>query len=82
MNGEQIELLQKYAYKKVEELGREIKQGNIAVAPSVFKDRDSCTFCQFKEVCSFDPKLQGFKKRELIDMEAEEIWKEIRKKEE
>lgn len=82
MTGEQIELLQKYAYKKVEELGREIKQGNIAVAPSVFKDRDSCTFCQFKEVCSFDPKLQGFKKRELIDMEAEEIWKEIRKKEE
>lgn len=82
MTGEQIELLQKYAYKKVEELGREIKQGNIAVAPSVFKGRDSCTFCQFKEVCSFDPKLQGFKKRELIDMEAEEIWKEIRKKEE
>lgn len=82
MTGEQIELLQQFAHKKVEELGREIKDGNIDLNPSVFKDRDSCTFCQYKEVCSFDPKLEGFKKRELEDLEAEEIWKEIRKKEE
>ena len=82
MTGEQIELLQEYAHKKVEELGQEIQAGNIAIAPSVLKDRDSCTFCQFKEVCSFDAKLEGYKKRELKDMEAEEIWKKIRERSE
>ena len=40
--------------------------------------RDSCTFCQFKEVCSFDRRLQGYEKEELKDLETEEVWKEIR----
>lgn len=78
MTGEEIETLQMFAHKKVEELGKEIKDGNIGISPSVFKDRDSCMFCQFKEVCSFDPKLQGYEKRELEDLDAETIWKEIR----
>ena len=78
MEQEQIETLQKYAMKKVEALGKEIAEGNIAIHPTVFKDRDSCTFCQFKEVCSFDRRLQGYEKEELKDLETEEVWKEIR----
>ena len=78
---EEIELLQSFAYKKVEELGREIKDGNIAISPGVFKEKDSCMFCQFKEVCSFDVRLDGYEKRELKDLDEDDIWKEIRKKE-
>ena len=78
MKQEQIETLQAYAMKKVESLGQEIAEGNIAIQPTVFKDRDSCTFCQFKEVCSFDSRLQGYEKKQLKDLEEEEVWKEIR----
>ena len=78
MKQEQIEILQTYAMKKVESLGREIAEGNIAVQPAVFKDRDACTFCQFKEICSFDGRLQGYEKRKLKDLDEEEVWKEIR----
>lgn len=78
MNREEIETLQKYARKKVEFLGKEIAEGNIAMSPAVFKDRDSCTFCQFKEVCSFDPRLQGHEKKELEELDSEAVWKEIR----
>lgn len=78
MKQEQIETLQAYAMKKVESLGQEIADGNIAIQPTVFKDRDSCTFCQFKEICSFDSRLQGYAKKQLKDLEEEVVWKEIR----
>lgn len=78
MSQEEIETLQKFARQKVEDLGKEIAQGNITVNPTVFKDRDACTFCQYKAVCSFDPRLEGYEKKELKDPGEEEIWKEIR----
>ena len=80
MSEEEIGVLQKYARTKVESLGQEIADGNIAINPKVYKDRDACTFCQYKSVCSFDARLQGYEKERLVDLETEEIWKEIRAK--
>ena len=48
--------------------------------PKVYKDREACTFCQYKNVCDFDSRLQGHEKEKLKDLEPEEIWKEIRAK--
>ena len=80
MKEEQIEILLKYAKQKVTHLGQEIADGNIAMEPKVFKEKDACTFCQYKDVCSFDSRLQGHEKKELQDMPAEELWQEIRAK--
>ena len=80
MKEEQIDILLKYARQKVEHLGQEIADGNIAMEPKVFKEKDACTFCQYKDVCSFDSRLQGHEKKELKDMPAEELWQEIRAK--
>lgn len=78
MTEEQIQILGQYAGKKIEILGKEIMDGNIAINPKKYKDRDACTFCKFQEVCGFDTSLPGFEKQELEDMEKEELWKEIR----
>ena len=78
MTEEEIEVLQLYAQKKIETLGKEIMDGNIAINPKTFKKKEACTFCQFHEICEFDSRLQGFEKKQLEDMEAEELWKEIR----
>lgn len=78
MKEEQIDILLKYARQKVEHLGQEIADGNIAMEPKVFKGKDACTFCQYKDVCSFDSHLQGYEKKELKDMPAEELWQAIR----
>ena len=80
MSEEQINTLLKYAREKIEDLGQEIADGNIDMNPKVYKDRDACTFCQYKNVCSFDSRLQGHEKEELKDLEPEEIWGEIRAK--
>ena len=78
MNREEIEILQQYAGKKIEALGKEILEGNIAIDPKTFKKKDACTFCQFQGICEFDSRLHGFEKKELEDMEPEKLWKEIR----
>ena len=78
MTQEEIEVLQLYASKKIQTLGKEILEGNIAINPKTFKKKEACTYCRFREVCEFDSRLQGFEKRELEDMEAEKLWKEIR----
>ena len=78
MSQEQIEILQKYANKKVESIGQDIAGGNIAIKPAVFKDKDACAFCRFKQVCSFDSKLQGYEKKDLGDLEDEAICKAMR----
>ena len=80
MSEEQIDVLMKYARQKIENLGQEIADGNIDMNPKVYKDRDACTFCQYKNVCSFDSRLKGHEKEELKDLEPEEIWGEIRAK--
>ena len=80
MSEDQIEVLLKYARQKVENLGQEIADGNIKMNPKVYKDRDACTFCQYKNVCGFDSHLEGHEKEELKDLEPEEIWGEIRTK--
>ena len=79
MTGEQMEIIQEYAKQKAAELGREIADGSILVNPCVLKQRDSCTYCSFKDICNFDTRLDGFKKREPEEIEEEELWKEIRK---
>ena len=48
------------------------------INPKTFKKKEACTLCQFHEICEFDSRLQGFEKKQLEDMEAEELWKEIR----
>ena len=80
MKEKQIDILLKYARQKVEHLGQEIADGNIAMEPKVFKGKDACTFCQYKDVCSFDSRLQGYEKKELKDLPAEELWQAIRMK--
>ena len=78
MTTEQMEVLQMYASKKIAELGNEIVNGNIAISPTTYKNRESCTFCKFKDICAFDPGVSGFKKRECKSMDQEESWSLIR----
>lgn len=75
---EKIEQLQGYAEKKVRELGKEIADGNVAISPASFKKKESCTFCKYKDICSFDPRIPGYEKRMLKDLDAEEVWEKLR----
>ncbi len=71
-----------YTEKKIRQAGREILDGRIACDPYVRGDHSACEFCDYKKVCGFDPKLDGFGLRELEKLDEKEALLRIRKEEE
>jgi ATP-dependent helicase/nuclease subunit B len=78
MTPEEIDLLRDFAGEKAADLGRSIMAGDIRKNPCTFKDRDSCTFCQFKAVCEFEQRLPGCEKRQLEEPQRDRLWEMIR----
>ena len=76
---EQLKVLSKYAKHKVEQIGKEILDGNIDVKPYQFGEQNPCTYCPYGGVCGFDENLPGFQYNDLKKLPNEEL---IRKMEE
>ena len=65
---EEFEQLLAYLPQLIRTTAEEILRGNIQVAPYRFRDRNACTFCSYRSICSFDPELgQGDRYREIAD---------------
>lgn len=62
---EQMQLLSDYASYCLKDTGRKIKKGQIPLDPYVSGTTDSCTYCAYQDVCGFDEKLPGHRKRSL-----------------
>ncbi|MFI3212758.1 MAG: helicase-exonuclease AddAB subunit AddB [Eubacteriales bacterium] len=77
MSTKEMEVMSNYVTHKIGEIGRQIISGNIAINPYMQKGREACTFCDYKGVCGFDGKIDGYEKRELEDMNQEEIFQNM-----
>jgi len=77
---EMFDLVLKYTDLKMEQLMKEISQGEIAVNPMhLQKDKnDSCTYCSYRGICRMDPRIPGFAVREMQSMSEEQIEEEMR----
>ena len=73
-----MQLLLDYSRKKAGELGKRIGDGEISINPCQLKQMDACTWCEFKNICSFEEKIPGFEKRKLEEDAEEELWGRIR----
>jgi len=62
---EQLKLLSDYASYCLKEMGVKIKKGEIPLNPYTSGGTDACTYCAYKDVCGFDEKMPGHKKRNL-----------------
>lgn len=77
---EQMKLLSDYASYCLKSMGVKIKKGEIPLNPYQSGGADSCAYCAYKDVCGFDEKLPGHKKRNLDkdkDMDYLEKMKEV-----
>ena len=63
VNRQDYEVISNYVNQKMHQFGTEILQGNIEVNPCEQGNTESCTYCTFREICSFDGKIPGFEKR-------------------
>lgn len=74
---EQFDALSTYVNRKILELGREILNGNVKLAPYKMKKRTACDYCSYRKVCGFDEKSPGYDYRQLPSFADEELWKKM-----
>ncbi len=68
-----LELLAEFAREKMKELGNGILSGEITPSPAQDTKGDVCKFCRYKEICSFDRKLENCVPRDIA-IKKEEAW--------
>lgn len=78
MTTEEFQLVNRYALEKMKQAGNAILQGNVEQNPYRKGQKSSCSYCPYKGICKFDPKITGYAYRELEAEKKEEIINKIR----
>lgn len=73
MDTESFVQIQKFAADKIKEAGNEIMQGRISISPYRRKKETACDFCEFREICHFDERIDQY--RNLEEKKAKELLK-------
>jgi len=67
-----MDKLMRFAYDKVEELGRRIMEGEISASPykkgSGDQGKSACKYCSYGSICGFDEHAEGYAFRDLSDI--------------
>lgn len=77
-----FQALGRFVDKKIKELGSEILDGNIEIAPYEAGNKTACDYCTYRGICGFDLKSPGFEYRRLKQFSDDEIWERIVREEE
>jgi len=75
---QEFDVLQKYVHRTFENIGTDITEGVIDIAPYKMGNKTACTFCNFRSVCQFDESLEDNKYRALQDMKDSEALEKMR----
>lgn len=73
MSGRELGVVSAYVSRKVRQIGREILEGHVEVNPYEKGSEQACTYCAYKKVCGFDPSIPGYRRRQLPEMDRQEI---------
>ncbi len=60
-----FEIIRKYCYNKIADIGNEIVDGQIGVMPIKFDNYNSCTYCEYSSVCKIDTIDEQLKYKEF-----------------
>ena len=61
-----------YVNQTIQQIGRQIMDGEVGAHPYQMKDKDGCMYCPYGSVCGFDRKIPGFDYRKLETIDSEE----------
>lgn len=73
----QFEALRRFVNQKIENIRKEILDGEVHIQPYELGSRNGCDYCPYSGICGFDPKIPGYEFRRLKQFSDEEIWKNI-----
>ncbi len=74
MSSRELEVVSAYVTHKVRQIGREVLEGHMEVNPYEKGSSEACTYCAYKNVCGFDPGIPGYHKRQLKELDQQDIF--------
>ncbi len=80
---EGMEIITRYADKKLLDLTERMAKGDIGIEPFEIRrsasntEFDSCRYCEYAEVCGFDPHMPGFEKKVMYADSDEALLKRM-----
>lgn len=76
---EMFDTMLAFTEHKIQHLMKEISDGEIGVSPAHMEGEqgDSCSYCAYRGVCGMDPRIPGYRMRELPKMTEEMIEEEM-----
>jgi ATP-dependent helicase/nuclease subunit B len=70
--------LRRYVREQIQQIGTEITDGVIKIAPFKMKKKVACTFCSYKPVCQFDQELEENEFLNFPQFKKEKVLEQIR----
>lgn len=70
--------LRKIAMDKVCEFGNGITSGNIAISPCLSEKTNACSYCNYNNICGFDPSIGEYKYRKIQKKSNADVLNEIK----
>jgi ATP-dependent helicase/nuclease subunit B len=78
LSDEELKVLSQYATHKVEQIGKEILDGNIDAEPYQLGEQNPCVYCPYGGICGFDENLPGFKYKSLEKLSNEDLIRNMK----
>lgn len=75
---EEFQQMGDYTNKKIKEIGEKIVGGVIDVEPYKAEKSTGCDYCKYKKICRFDSNIEGFKYREIKELNREEAMEKMK----
>lgn len=74
---QELEVISRYADLKIQEIAKNILNGEIPVNPYEKENKTPCTYCNYQGICGFDKKIKGFEKKKLDGVSKEEAMEKM-----
>ena len=81
VSGNELEQISTFVKKKMQEIGNEIVQGKIDMNPEKGEVTGPCNFCDYKNICRFEPGLGGNHYSIHANLDREEAKEKVTAKE-
>ena len=69
-----------YTKEKERELKEQMYAGDVQAAPYELGDATGCDYCPFRDICGFDPRIEGCGYRRLEKYSLEEAIEKMKEK--
>ena len=78
LSEEEFHIISEFAKKRMQEVEKEILDGNVEIKPYLLGNSSGCDYCPYHAVCGFEEQIEGYEYRKLEKLNAEKAMEKMR----